>query len=238
MPRQALQKQWGRRLTLPGDWGKTPRPPPRWTRCDLRYSKMRIVVPARTARFFPCTERATPKSMDPGDVELVARIARGEQAALGILYGRYAGDVLRVAHALLRNEAQAADLVQDVFLEVWKRAGQYDDSRGTVRAWIVVRTRSRALDRLRSQTTRKEVSLSDPMAGSGASVEMEMSEVHLPRAFRAVSAEERTVLMLGYFEGLTCAEMSEKLSIPIGTVKSRTRTAMMKLRAFFEEGKQ
>lgn len=225
-------------LPWPGEAGKAAGAARPWNPKGLTRFESRFVGPTRAGGFGRVGERATPKSMDPGDVDLVARMARGEQAALGILYERYSGDVLRVAHALLRNEAQAADLVQDVFLEVWKRADQYEESRGTVRAWIVVRTRSRALDRLRSQTTRKEVSLSDPHAGSGASVEMEMSEVHLPRAFQAVSAEERAVLMLGYFEGLTCVEMSERLSIPVGTVKSRTRTAMMKLRAFFEEGKQ
>lgn len=225
-------------LPCPFEWGKAPPSTPHWARSDLGRTKSGFMVAVQGSGFGLATERARPEAMDPGDVELVARMARGDQAALGVLYERYASDVLRVAHALLHNEAQAADLAQDVFLEVWKRADQYDESRGTVRAWIVVRTRSRALDRLRSQATRKEVSLSDPTVKSPASVEMEMSEVHLPRAFQAVTAEEQAVLMLGYFEGLTCVEMSERLSIPVGTVKSRTRTAMMKLRAFFEEDKE
>jgi RNA polymerase sigma-70 factor (ECF subfamily) len=176
--------------------------------------------------------------MIPGDEQLVERMARGDQSALGLLYERHAADVLRVCKSLLRNEAQAADLVQDVFLEAWRRADQYDELRGTVRAWLMVRTRSRALDRLRSQATKREVALSDTSRGKMGSTEPEVNQMHLPKAFERVSEEERAVLMLGYFEGLTCAEMSERLQIPVGTVKSRTRTAISKLRDFFEEGQE
>lgn len=173
-------------------------------------------------------------SMTPSDEILVQRMARGDRSALGILYERYAADVHRVTVALLRDRASASDLVHDVFLEVWRCSAQYEPSRGAVKSWVMVRARSRALDRLRSASTKREVALADQGEGS---IEQLVESMNLPQALMAVSEDERTVLMLGYFEGLTCAEIGRRLDIPVGTVKSRTRTAMQKLRVFFGEGK-
>lgn len=174
--------------------------------------------------------------MAPTDESLVQRMARGDRIALGVLYERYSADVFRVTVALLRESATASDLVHDVFLEVWRRSAQYEPSRGTVKTWIMVRARSRALDRLRSAKTKREVAL-DHQGGEG-SVEQSVDGMNLPQALSAVSEEERAVLMLGYFEGLTCVEIGKRLDIPVGTVKSRTRTAMQKLRTFFGEGNE
>jgi RNA polymerase sigma-70 factor (ECF subfamily) len=173
--------------------------------------------------------------MTPTDESLVASMARGDRRALGVLYERYSADVFRVSAALLRDQAGASDLVHDVFLEVWRRSAQYESSRGTVKSWIMIRARSRAFDRLRSAATKREVTLDDEGEGS---VEQSVEGMNLPQALSAVSEEERAVLMLGYFEGLTCVEIGERLAIPVGTVKSRTRTAMQKLRAFFGEDKE
>lgn len=176
------------------------------------------------------------KEVELTDASLIERLCRGDREALGILYQRYASDVKKVTWALLRDEAHADDAVQEVFLEAWRKAEMFDASRGTVRAWLVVRARSRCLDRLRKSGRRGEVSFEDQGAPLESAVEQYVDTVHLPRAFSCVNSEEREVLLLGYFEGLTSAEIGERLDLPQGTVKSRTRTAMVKMREFWERG--
>lgn len=187
----------------------------------------------RAPSFFSVRFRATASTMWT-DEELVEKMTRGDQAALGQLYERYAADIGRLTVSLLKDAALAADTVQDVFLEAWHRADQFDRTRGTVRAWLIVKARSRCLDRLRARTNKKEVSLTDTGRGKIGSVEQSIDAMHLPEALMHVSPEERDILLLGYFEGLTCEEMSQRLGIPVGTVKSRTRSAMEKLRNFWE----
>lgn len=183
----------------------------------------------------PPRRSATSRGVSEGDTELLERMARGDQTALGELYERHCRDILRINRALLRDESLAADATQDVFLEAWRRAHQFDPRRGTVRAWLVIRARSRALDRLRSKKTRAEVALTDTAHAQAGSIEQSPDLMHLPQAFDQVSEEERAVLVLGYFEGLSCREIGERLGIPVGTVKTRTRKALMKLRAFWGE---
>lgn len=180
------------------------------------------------------TRQAT---MGESDDELVERMTRGDRAALGFLYERYARDVHRVTYAFTRDAHLSADLVHDVFIEVWRRCTHYQPSRGSVKSWILIRARSRALDRLRSASTKREVTGVEPET-VGQSVTPSFESMSLPKALEHVSEEERAILMLGYFEGLTCVEIGERLGIPVGTVKSRTRNAMFKLREYFGEVKQ
>ena len=180
--------------------------------------------------------RVTSREVEQPDASLIERLCRGDREALGLLYQRYASDVKKVTWALLRDEAHADDAVQEVFLEAWRKADTFDESRGTVRAWLVVRARSRCLDRLRKTGRRSEVSLKDQDSRFESTVEQHVDTVHLPRAFSCVNSEEREVLLLGYFEGLTSAEIALRLGLPQGTVKSRTRTAMEKMREFWEGG--
>jgi RNA polymerase sigma-70 factor, ECF subfamily len=182
--------------------------------------------------------QVTPRHVESSDSSLIERLRRGDREALGVLYERYAADVKRVTWALLRDEAHADDAVQEVFLEAWKKADLFDASRGTVRAWLIVRARSRCLDRLRKRGRRAEVQWDGEGAHSQVSIEQHVDTVHLPRAFSCVNSEEREVLLLGYFEGLTSAEIAVRLDLPQGTVKSRTRTAMEKMREFWERGQK
>jgi RNA polymerase sigma-70 factor (ECF subfamily) len=176
--------------------------------------------------------------VDSTDSSLIERLCRGDRAALGVLYERYASDVKRVTWALLRDESHADDAVQEVFLEAWRKADSFDASRGTVRAWLIVRARSRCLDRLRKSGRRAEVEWEGQGSYTPATVEQYVDTIHLPRAFSCVNDQEREVLLLGYFEGLTSAEIAIRLDLPQGTVKSRTRTAMEKMREFLERGKK
>jgi RNA polymerase sigma-70 factor (ECF subfamily) len=168
------------------------------------------------------------------DVRLVEAIASGDRLALGALYDRHAGILLAVARQLLPERAEVEDLVHDVFLEVWKRAHTYDPERASVRRWLLVRLRSRALDRLRSHaySRRRSLDRDERVASDDPSVELDAGRVESLLA--ELSEEQRSVVTLSYFDGLSSSEIAAELSIPIGTVKSRMAAAMQRLRAMLE----
>ena len=176
------------------------------------------------------------------DRGLIAAAAAGDEAALAALYDRHAAAMLGVTLRILKTRQDAEDLVHDVFVEAWQRAGDFDASRGSVRSWLLVRTRSRAVDRLRSLEAahRRGLLMRDEQGPEGASVEPLWDGLDRQRAKRALDAlpeVQRSLVELAYFEGLSCSEMAEKCGIPIGTVKSRLSAGMSKLReAFALEG--
>lgn len=170
-----------------------------------------------------------------GDEVLMSGIAGGDRDALARLYDRYAGMLIAVAEKLLGNAREAQDLVHDVLLEVWRSAGDYDASRGTVRAWILVRLRSRAADRRKSPATSRVVALDpaklgEPVAAAGEDPALGPDREKVRRALAALPEDQRAVLELGYFEGLSSSEIAARLAVPIGTVKSRVAAALGKLR--------
>ena len=171
------------------------------------------------------------------DADVIARAARGEVKALAALYDRYAEIALATARRML-GEAGAEDLVQDVFMEVWRRADTFDPSRGTVRTWILVRLRSRALDKLRSAPVRREVPTEDVAPHRAAPSSDDPALAPDRRAVREALAslpdDQRSVLELAYFYGMSSSEIAEHMGSPIGTVKSRTAAAMNKLRSVLQ----
>lgn len=173
------------------------------------------------------------------DPELLAGMARGDRDALATLYERHAPGLCALARQILGQQAEAEDLLHDVFLEVWRHAADYSEARGSVWAWLAVRTRSRALDRRRSAPVKLRVELADAqLEALGASLCDERQGppsdgARVRDALRRMSEPERQVLLLGYFEGLTSAEIAARFQIPVGTVKSRTRSALAKLRSWF-----
>lgn len=183
---------------------------------------------------------ADPAALD--DVELLREAARGELSAISVVYDRFAGLLLSMAEKILTDRAMAEDLVHDVFLEVWRHAASYDPARGSVRTWMLVRLRSRALDRMRSARTRREVGSNDDGEPTGI-VELDTEDPSLEpdrksirRALAELPAEQRQVLELAYFQGLTSSEIAERMGSPLGTVKSRTAAAIAKLRSVMERG--
>lgn len=169
------------------------------------------------------------------DRALFADLKRGDEQALATLYDKYAGRLLPVAIAILRNRGDAEDLVHDVFVEAWQNAKRYDPSRGTVYSWIMVRLRSRAIDRLRSlKVAQKHAMLQKPIedskesAASGAGRSMDSDAAR--EALRGLSPAQREVVELGYFRGLSCSEIARHCELPIGTVKSRLSAALKILR--------
>jgi RNA polymerase sigma-70 factor (ECF subfamily) len=172
-----------------------------------------------------------------GDEVLMTAIAGGDRDALGHLYDRYAGMLVAIAERLLGNAREAPDLVHDVLLEVWRQAGDYDATRGSVKSWILLRLRSRAADRRKAPSSSRVVGLADtnaaePAGGEDPSLAPDRDKVR--RALAELPADQRAVLELGYFEGLSSSEIAEKLAVPIGTVKSRVAAAIGKLRAGLE----
>lgn len=169
------------------------------------------------------------------DADVIREVARGEIKALAALYDRYAGLLLSMANRMLGEKTVAEDLVQDVFMEVWRRAHGFDPSRGSVRTWLLVRLRSRALDRLRSAQYRREVSVDDVGPREAASThedpELSPDRALVREAIQQLPEDQRVVIELSYFQGLSSSEIAEHMGSPIGTVKSRTAAALGKLRA-------
>lgn len=172
------------------------------------------------------------------DLELVREIALGERGALAALYDRYAGVLNQLGRQILRDAHESEDVVHEVFVELWQRAGDYDPERGAVRTWIMLRMRSRCLDRVRSARMTRSVALAP---GEVDALGTAPDETNGPDRARVRSImgrlprPQREVLELGYFEGLSCSEIAERLSVPIGTVKSRVAAALDNLRMSLHE---
>jgi RNA polymerase sigma-70 factor (ECF subfamily) len=171
------------------------------------------------------------------DVDRVIALAAGDRRALAALYDRHAPGMLGLGLRILRDRGEAEELLHDVFLEAWKRAGDYDPSRGSVRTWLMLRMRSRCLDYAKSAArsrTRPAGATLEAIAGSAEPPGLgESDRSRIRGAMAELPAEQRTILELGYFAGLSCSEIAGELAIPIGTVKSRLHAALTKLRAVF-----
>jgi RNA polymerase sigma-70 factor (ECF subfamily) len=164
----------------------------------------------------------------PQAESLLRRLTTGDHKALGEFYDLYAGLVNGLAIRILRDRAEAEDVVQEVFVQVWRQATRFDPHRGSPEAWLCTIARSRALDRLRRRTSRREeVSTAAPGA-----VALPRSDEALAvrKALEALSPDQRRALELAYYEGLTQSEIAERLREPLGTIKTRIRTAMIRLR--------
>ena len=169
------------------------------------------------------------------DEVLIRAIANGDTRALSALYDRHAPLMLGLARRIVGGKPEAEDIVHDVFVESWRRAADYDEQRGSVKAWLLLRTRSRAIDFRKSAGVARTVptgdsdwlaSLVDPRGDASEAPDRE----RLRRLLSALNVEQREVLLLGYFEGLSSSEIATKIGIPIGTVKSRVAAALTALR--------
>jgi len=184
--------------------------------------------------------RSAPASQESrqADQASLARIAEGDQHALAELYDRHARLVFSLAVRILRERADAEDVVQDVFAQVWSQAGRYDPGRGAVAAWMLTLARSRAIDRLRARRARPESaadsgaadSLADPAAMQDLDLLAAEQVERLRRALDQLPEPQRVALDLAYYEGLTHAEIAARLAEPLGTIKTRIRQAVIKLR--------
>jgi RNA polymerase sigma-70 factor (ECF subfamily) len=172
------------------------------------------------------------------DEALIVAIAGGDTHALGMLYERYASTLLAIGERLIGSRRDAEDLVHDVFIEVWKHAWDFRAGRGSVRTWLLVRLRSRSIDRRRSAASSRSVPLDDHpgawLATAESADELGPDRARVRRALESLSPEQREVLLLGYFEDLTSVEIATRLSVPVGTVKSRVASARKRLESLLQ----
>jgi RNA polymerase sigma-70 factor, ECF subfamily len=177
-----------------------------------------------------------PEQEQAVDVELLHAVARGDELALGTLYDRYRVILFGLLVRILNSREEAEDILQEVMLQVWRRAGDFDERRGRPFTWLVTLARSRAIDRLRLLAARQRLADSAarnaPEEASDAvkdTLHSEQREI-VQRALAELPEEQTRILRLAYFEGLTQAEIATKLTTPLGTVKTRMRSGMIKLR--------
>ncbi|HEX5875866.1 MAG TPA: sigma-70 family RNA polymerase sigma factor [Pyrinomonadaceae bacterium] len=177
-----------------------------------------------------------PERAQVDDVELMKAIAARDEAALAQLYDRYRVIVFGLLMRILNNREEAEDVLQEVFLQVWRKADDFDENRGRPFTWLVTLGRSRGIDRLRTLASRERV------AEAGAREVVEQVSDAATDAFKSeqrglvnsalaqLPDEQKRPLMLAYFDGLTQSEIAARLGAPLGTVKTRMRTGLMRLR--------
>lgn len=180
--------------------------------------------------------------MARSELQVLQRIAAGESAALGELYDLHGSHAYALALRIVGNSSDAEEVVQDVFLHVWRQAEKYDPGRATVTGWILMLTRSRAIDRLRARRARPALEVRDLDWGHEPAHNQEVAVITQEAATRvkaeldALPDPMRKAVELAYYDGLTHSEIAEQLREPLGTVKTRLRSALIRLRATLKGG--
>jgi RNA polymerase sigma-70 factor, ECF subfamily len=172
------------------------------------------------------------------DLDAVARMAAGDESALATLYDRHATAIYSLALRITRRPQDAEDVTQQVFTQAWQTAARHERARGAVAAWLLMMARSRALDCLRRRESAREgtaddsqlAAIPDPDPGVEYVVATRQQVAQVSAAMTALPDEQRRALELAYYEGLTQREIAWRTSTPLGTVKTRVRTALMSLR--------
>jgi len=170
------------------------------------------------------------------DEELIRAIAGGDEQAFASLYHRYSSILFGFLLRILNSNAEAEDVLQEVFVHVWQHAPDFDENRGRVSSWLIRIAHSRAIDRLRALRSRDRTAARATLESSGEVSDAEDDAIRLEqgelvrRALDEISAEQRDALMLAYFEGLSQTEIAARIQKPLGTVKTRTRDGLKKLR--------
>jgi RNA polymerase sigma-70 factor (ECF subfamily) len=176
------------------------------------------------------------RAQDVHDIELLKAIAAKDEAALAMLYDRYRVILFGLLMRILNSREEAEDVLQETFLQVWRKAADFDQNRGRPFTWLVTLARSRGIDRLRTLSARER------LAEAGARETSEQTSDAATDAFKSeqrglvtnalaqLPDDQKRPIMLAYFGGLTQSEIATRLGAPLGTVKTRMRTGLMKLR--------
>jgi RNA polymerase sigma-70 factor (ECF subfamily) len=189
------------------------------------------------------SERAQSYSGENGsnadDVALMRRMVEADETALGALYDRWVRSLYSLVLHLLKDPDEAEDVVEETFWQAWRKAGSYEPSRGAVSTWLLTIGRRKALDRLRARKRSREDMLADdrtladlPSGEPDPSLDVEGAELreNVRQALNGLPDEQRQVIELGYFNGLSQSEIADVTGQPLGTVKTRMRLGMQKLR--------
>lgn len=178
------------------------------------------------------------------DHHLISRVASSDKDALETLYGRYSAPVYSLAMHMLRHEALAEEATQEVFLNIWLKAGSFKPERGEPRSWVMSVAHHKIVDLIRAR--RRAVAVTEPadydvlaqipanQASTEEQVQRNLDRERILDALRQLPDPQREVILLAYFEGYSQSEMAERLDQPLGTIKTRVRLGMQKLRTVLE----
>jgi RNA polymerase sigma-70 factor, ECF subfamily len=183
-----------------------------------------------------------PMLTDESDLHVLKVLQQGNTTALGILYDRYGTAVYRLALRMLSNSTEAEDLTQEVFLAFWRGVDKYDADRGTLLVFLLTITRSRALNRLKQQQSQQNLSqrvgtylpTTERNPGIEAVTLTELRE-RMSAALAQLPTTQQQVLEMGYYQGKSQSEIAQELELPLGTVKTRSRQGLLKLRQFLQD---
>ena len=186
------------------------------------------------------------ESSEAIDVQLLQRIVARDPTAVAGLYDRHSTVVFAVIMRILRDRADAEDVLQEVFVRVWTRATTYDERLGTPLAWLIRMARNRAIDRLRAKRTRSDIDGVEPSepadpqravstAASPEALAENRERTHTIRgALSALPPEQRDLIAAAFFDGYTHSELAARFQLPLGTVKTRIRAGMLAMREHLE----
>ncbi|HEU4871443.1 MAG TPA: sigma-70 family RNA polymerase sigma factor [Pyrinomonadaceae bacterium] len=177
-----------------------------------------------------------PEAAQESDILLLKAIAARDEAALAQLYDRYDRILFGLLMRILNNREEAEDVLQETFLQVWRKAADFDESRGRPFTWLVTLARSRGIDRLRTLASRERVAeagareVSEEISDAATDALKSEQRGLVSDALAKLPDEQKRPIMLAYFDGLTQSEIATHLGAPLGTVKTRMRTGMIRLR--------
>jgi RNA polymerase sigma-70 factor (ECF subfamily) len=177
-----------------------------------------------------------PEAAQESDILLLKAIAARDEAALAQLYDRYRTILFGLLMRILNNREEAEDVLQEVFLQVWRKAADFDESRGRPFTWLVTLARSRGIDRLRTLASRERVAeagareVSEEISDAANDAFKSEQRGLVSNALAKLPDEQKRPIMLAYFDGLTQSEIAMRTGAPLGTVKTRMRTGMIRLR--------
>jgi RNA polymerase sigma-70 factor (ECF subfamily) len=177
-----------------------------------------------------------PEAAQESDILLLKAIAARDEAALAELYDRYDRILFGLLMRILNNREEAEDVLQEVFLQVWRKAADFDESRGRPFTWLVTLARSRGIDRLRTLASRERVAeagareVTEEISDAATDAFKSEQRGLVSNALATLPDEQKRPIMLAYFDGLTQSEIARHLGAPLGTVKTRMRMGMIRLR--------
>lgn len=175
--------------------------------------------------------------------KLLSRVASGDVGAFSELYERYHSILYRIVYSIVKQKNEAEDLLQEIFNQIWQKASSFESARGSAYTWLSTISRNKALDFLRSRSHKRQLATDyDPdfslidRIDSGAPTPHEQAELserarHVQEALSEIPPEQQEVIRIAYFEGYSQSEIAERLGLPLGTVKTRARQALIKLEA-------
>jgi RNA polymerase sigma-70 factor, ECF subfamily len=179
---------------------------------------------------------------DESDLQILTALRQGNTTALGIVYDRYGAVVYRLALRMIANPTEAEDLTQEVFLAFWRGVDKYDPDRGTLLVFLLTITRSRALNRLKQQIAVQNLhhragnylpqTHSNPCMESATLTEL---CERMGIALNQLPSHQKQVLEMGYYQGKSQSDIAQELNLPLGTVKTRSRQGLLKLRQFLQD---